>query len=55
MEQWLEKLLKLSTAILDFMWGNWMVALLVLTGIILTILTGVIQIRKLMPAFTGTS
>ncbi len=51
MNQWLEELLQLSISIRDFMWGNWMVALLVLTGIILTIVTGVIQIRKLFPAF----
>ena len=51
MNQWLEELLQLSISIRDFMWGNWMVALLVLTGVILTIVTGVIQIRKLFPAF----
>jgi len=51
MNLWLEKLLQLSISIRDFMWGNWMVALLVMTGVILTVVTGVIQIRKLFPAF----
>jgi AGCS family alanine or glycine:cation symporter len=47
----LERLLQASVEIRNFMWGNWMVALLVLTGVILTIVTGVIQIRKLIPSF----
>ena len=51
MGQWLEQLLQLSISVRDFVWGNWMVGLLVLTGIILTLVTGVIQIRKLFPAF----
>lgn len=51
MGQWLDQLLQLSISVRDFVWGNWMVGLLVLTGIILTLVTGVIQIRKLFPAF----
>ena len=38
MGQLLEQLLQLSISFRDFMWGNWMVALLVLTGIILGLL-----------------
>ncbi len=47
----LELLLQISAKIRDFMWGNLMVALRVFTGIILTIFTGVIQVRKLIPSF----
>ena len=51
MDQWLERLLQLSISARDFMWSNWMIALLVFTGIILTLVTGFIQIRKLFTAF----
>ncbi len=51
MENVLELFLQFSIEIRDFMWGNWMVALLVFTSVILTMVTGVIQIRKLIPAF----
>lgn len=51
MENVLELFLQFSIKIRDFMWGNWMVTLLVLTGVILTVVTGVIQIRKLITAF----
>ena len=51
MGRWLEQLLQLSISVRDFVWGNWMVGLLVLTGIILTLVTGGIQIQKLIPAF----
>ncbi len=50
MDNLLERLLQLSITIRDFMWGNWMVALLVFTGVVLTIVTGTIQVRKLIPA-----
>ncbi len=43
----MEKILNLSFQIRDFMWGNWMVALLVVTGIVLTIVTKMIQVRRL--------
>ena len=45
--QFMEKLLALTFQVRDFMWGNWMVALLVLTGIVLTIATKTIQVRRL--------
>ncbi len=47
MDSWLEQLLKYSIVIRNFMWGNWMIALLVFTGVVLTVVTGTIQIRKL--------
>lgn len=50
MAEYLEKFLTLSVTVRDFMWGNWMVALLVLTGVILTVVTSFIQIRKLIPS-----
>ncbi len=43
----LDKLLALTFQIRDFMWGNWMVTLLVLTGIVLTVVTKMIQVRRL--------
>ena len=43
----LDQLLHLSKTIADFMWGEWMIILLVGTGILLTFMTGFIQIRKL--------
>jgi AGCS family alanine or glycine:cation symporter len=48
MENFLELFLQFSIKVRDFMWGNWMIALLVLTGVLLTIVTGVIQVRKLV-------
>jgi AGCS family alanine or glycine:cation symporter len=47
MENFLEVFLQFSIKVRDFMWGNWIIALLVLTGVLLTIVTGVIQVRKL--------
>ncbi len=47
MDSWLEQLLKYSIEVRNFMWGNWMIALLVFTGVVLTVVTGTIQIRKL--------
>lgn len=43
----MDKILRLTFQIRDFMWGNWMVALLVITGIVLTIVTKMIQVRRL--------
>ncbi len=43
----MEKLLSLTFQVRDFMWGNWMVALLVITGVVLTVVTKMIQIRRL--------
>jgi len=51
MTEKLERLLQMSFSIRDFMWGNWMIALLVLTGIMLTLVTGFIQVRKFISAF----
>ncbi|MEJ2637635.1 MAG: sodium:alanine symporter family protein [Calditrichia bacterium] len=50
MGHFLEQLLQLSITFRNFVWGNGMIALLVLTGVILTIVTGTIQIRKLITA-----
>lgn len=47
MHDFLEALLRLSKNISNFMWGEWMIILLVGTGIILTFVTGIIQLRKL--------
>ncbi len=47
MENWLDLLLHYSFTIRDFMWGNWMVALLVITGVVLTLVTRFIQVRRL--------
>ena len=43
----MDKFLTLTFQVRNFMWGNWMVALLVLTGIVLTVATKTIQIRRL--------
>jgi AGCS family alanine or glycine:cation symporter len=51
MAEKLEQLLQISFTIRNFMWGNWMIALLVLTGILLTLVTVFIQVRKLVHAF----
>jgi AGCS family alanine or glycine:cation symporter len=50
MKNLLEQALQLSSIVRDLIWGNWMVALLVITGIVLTVVTGTIQIRKLVTA-----
>jgi len=47
MENWLDQLLQYSFTIRNFMWGNWMIALLVITGVVLTIVTKLIQVRRL--------
>ncbi len=51
MVELLEKVLHWSTIVRNFMWGNWMITLLVLTGVVLTIVTRFIQIRKFRLAF----
>ncbi len=47
----LEQVLQISFTLRNFMWGNWMIGLLVLTGILLTLVTGFIQVRKFGRAF----
>lgn len=42
----LELLLSLSKTVVTFMWGNWMILLLVGTGILLSIMTRFVQIRQ---------
>jgi AGCS family alanine or glycine:cation symporter len=46
MTAFLEGLLWLSNKVVTFIWGNWMILLLVGTGILLTFMTRFIQIRK---------
>lgn len=46
MTVFLEWLLWLSGTIVTFIWGNWMILLLVGTGILLSFMTGFIQVRK---------
>ncbi len=46
MENTLDFLLAFFKGLADFMWGNWMIALLVGTGVFLTFRTGLIQVRK---------
>ncbi len=46
MAHFLDQLLVWTQHFADFMWGNWMIALLVGTGILLTIVTKGIQIKK---------
>ncbi len=46
MNAFLEWLLALSQNVVGFMWGNWMIFLLVGTGILLTVMTRVVQVRK---------
>lgn len=46
MENFLDSLLAFFKGLADFMWGNWMIALLVGTGVILSFRTGFIQVRK---------
>lgn len=47
MSQLLEQLLQYSFTVRNFMWGNWMIALLVVTGVVLTVVTKLIQVRRL--------
>lgn len=46
MTEFLEWLLRLSGEIRTMFWGNWMIALLVGTGVVLTLMTRFIQVRK---------
>lgn len=46
MTVFLEWLLWLSNKVVTFIWGNWMILLLVGTGILLTFMTRFIQVRK---------
>ncbi|MFQ5602200.1 MAG: alanine/glycine:cation symporter family protein [bacterium] len=46
MTELLDRLLSLSNKVANFMWGEWMILLLVGTGVLLTFMTGFIQIRK---------
>ncbi|MFQ5675762.1 MAG: alanine/glycine:cation symporter family protein, partial [bacterium] len=46
MTEFLEGLLSLSLDVSNFMWGEWMIILLVGTGVLLTVITGFIQFRK---------
>ena len=47
MNIFLEQLLLWTESMSNFLWGEWMVLLLVGTGVILTVLTGGIQVRKI--------
>ncbi len=42
----LEGLLSISKLVANFIWGNWMIVLLVGTGILLTVMTRFIQVRR---------
>lgn len=57
MTEFLDALLSLTRTARDFMWGQWMIVLLVGTGVILTLATRGIQIRKFILSmkfvFTG--
>ena len=46
MTAFLELLLKASDGVVTFMWNNWMIVLLVGTGVLLSIMTRFIQVRK---------
>ncbi len=48
MNEALELLLGWTEDIANFIWGEWMIVLLVGTGVVLTVMTGGIQIRKLL-------
>jgi AGCS family alanine or glycine:cation symporter len=52
MEQFLDQLLQWTYTARNFVWGNWMIALLVITGVVLSISTGFIQIRRLKMAIS---
>lgn len=47
MTEFLNGLLNLTNDVANFMWGEWMIILLVGTGILLSVMTGFIQVRKL--------
>lgn len=47
MSGFLDVLLQLSQDVSNFMWGEWMIVLLVGTGVLLTVMTGFIQLRRL--------
>ena len=47
MNPFLERLLHITEDVSNFLWGEWMILLLVGTGVILTIVTRGIQVRKL--------
>jgi len=51
MTSFLETLLSLSKTVVTFMWGNWMILLLVGTGILLSIMTRFVQIRQFLLSF----
>ncbi len=46
----LDSLLHITEDVANFMWGQWMIALLVGTGVLLTVLTRGIQVRKIVLA-----
>jgi AGCS family alanine or glycine:cation symporter len=46
MTKFLDSLLKLTLDVSNFMWGEWRIILLVGTGVVLTIMTGFVQVRK---------
>lgn len=48
MTAFLDRLLTVVTAARDFMWGGWMIVVLVGTGIVLTVATKGIQVRRLV-------
>jgi len=50
MDSFLDSLLSTTEHAANFLWGQWMIALLVGTGVILTILTRGIQVRKMFLA-----
>ncbi len=47
MTGFLDQLLAVTTSVANFMWGNWMIAALVGTGVILTVATRGLQVRRL--------
>ena len=48
MKEFLDTMLTFWTDVSDFMWGEWMIFLLALTGIIMTVATKGIQFRKMI-------
>ncbi len=52
MTHFLDQLLSLSKSAANFMWGDWMVILLVGTGVLLSFVTGFIQIRRIVLALS---
>ncbi len=51
MTSFLETLLSWSKTVVTFMWGNWMILLLVGTGLLLSIMTRFVQIRQFRLSF----